>query len=69
MQLVFDEFSEKLTTALEDLTWGGIDEALKCDMVKSVESHLQLYKHTIPPRKVILKRLKVNIQCIITRAE
>ncbi|KAL5509654.1 hypothetical protein EMCRGX_G005056 [Ephydatia muelleri] len=58
VQLVFDEFSEKLTTALEDLTWGGIDEALKCDLVKSVESHLQLYKHTIPPRKVILKRLK-----------
>ena len=40
MQLVFDEFSEKLTTALEDLSWGGIDETLKCDMVKSVGSHL-----------------------------
>ena len=29
MQLVFDEFSEKLKTSLEDLTWGGIDERLK----------------------------------------
>ena len=47
MQLVFDEFSEQLKTSLEDVTWGGIDETLKADLVKSVESHLHLYKHSI----------------------
>ena len=59
MQLVIDEFSEQLKTSLEDLTWGGIDETSKADLVKYVESHLHLYKHSIPPKKSILKRLKV----------
>ena len=51
MQLVFDEFSEQLKTSLEDVTWGGIDETLKADLVKSVESHLHIYKHCIASTK------------------
>ena len=48
-----DEFSELLKTSLEDLTWGGIDETLKTDLVSPI---------CILPKKTMLKRLKVRLK-------
>ena len=56
MPLFSDEFSELLKTSLEDLTWGGIDETLKTDLVSPI---------CILPKKIMLKRLKVRFKVCV----